>query len=284
MIKVNYDDCPYNCNNGKIFDYGLRKLIPCPHCSEKRESLAKEGLAENEQGDIEPLYRLLGVNNKYLEAKFVYEAVVPEAERLFIEDESLKKQGDLLEEVYLGLSVGELPDKSYCIGLGNKGRVDRLAYPMLAKAYLSGLSVARFISCTEYNRLYVAMSSEVESYLDKDFVMVMIQDGASKADILSAKGLMQSRALKGKGTVFVTTWSIEACSTLLGYFGEETFFLASGSFVEYKVSKKKKHSAYINQLTGVENELFIEDDDKDLSSNSNKFKGSNMVTMEDLLK
>ena len=116
MLKVNYDDCPYNCNGGKIFDYGLRKLIPCPHCSEKRESLAKEGLAENEQGDIEPLYRLLGVNNKYLEAKFVYEAVVPEAERLFIEDESLKRQGDLLEEVYLGLSVGELPDKSYCIG------------------------------------------------------------------------------------------------------------------------------------------------------------------------
>ena len=112
--------------------------------------------------------------------------------------------------------------------------------------------------------------------------MVMIQDGASKADILSAKGLMQSRALKGKGTIFVTTWSIEACSILLGYFGEETFFLASGSFVEYKVSKKKKHSAYINQLTGVENELFVEDDDTDIGSNS--FKGSNMVSMADLLK
>ncbi|MGV3076322.1 hypothetical protein ACEE21_14655, partial [Clostridium baratii] len=162
------------------------------------------------------------------------------------------------------------------IGLGNKGRIDRFAYPLLAKAYLSGLSVARFISCSEYNRLYVAMDDAIESYMEKDFVLVLIQDGASKADILSAKGLMQSRALKGKGTLFVTTWSIEACSTLLGYFGEETYFLASGSFVEYKVSKKKKHSNYINQLTGVENEVFVEEDEEP--------RRSNMVTMADLIR
>ena len=276
MVRMQYEDCPYNCTNGQIMDFELRKLVPCPHCSEKRSELAKQGLAENEQGDIEPLHRLLGVNNRYLEAKFVYDGVVPESERLFLEDESVKRQKELLEEVYLGLTVGELPDRSYCFGLGNKGRIDRLAYPLLAKAYLSGLSVAKFISCSEYNRLYVAMSDEIEQYLDKDLVVMLIQDGASKADILSAKGLMQSRALKGKGTIFITTWSIEACSTLLGYFGEETYFLANGCFVEYKVSKKKKHSTYINQLTGVENEVHIDDE-----SNT---KRSNMVSMQDLLK
>lgn len=276
MIKMQYDDCPYGCTNGKIMDFELRKLVPCPHCSEKRENLAKQGLAENDLGDVEPLHRLLGVDNKYLEAKFVYDAVVPESERLFLEEESVKRQKDLLEELYLGFTVGELPDKSYCFGLGNKGRIDRFAYPILAKAYLAGLGVARFISCSEYNRLYVAMSDEIEAYLEKDVVLILIQDGASKADILSVKGLMQSRALKGKSTIFVTTWSIEACSTLLGYFGEETFFLASGSFVEYKVSKKKKHSAYINQLTGVENDIYIEDDETP--------KRSNMVSMADLIK
>ena len=277
VVRLKYEDCPYNCSNGKILDYETRKLVPCPHCSARREELAKEGLAENEEGDIEPLYRLLGVNNKYLEAKFVYDAVVPESERLFLEDESVSRQKDLLEEIYLGLTVGEIPDKSYCFGLGNKGRVDRLAYPLLAKAYLGGLSVARFVSCGEYNRLYINMSSEIEAFLEKDIVLMLIPDGASKADILSAKGLMQSRALKGKGTIFITTWSIEACSILLGYFGEETYFLASGSFVEYKVSKKKKHSAYINQLTGVENEVYIEDNEPSPS------RGSNMISMADLL-
>lgn len=273
MIKMKYDDCPYNCSNGQVMDYEIRKLIPCPYCSEKRKDLANQGLAENEQGDIEPLHRILGVNNKYLESKFIYDAVVPEPEKLFLVDESISRQKDLLDEIYLGLTVGELPDKSYCFGLGNKGRVDRLVYPFLAKAYLAGLSVAKFISCGMYNRLHVAMSDEISSYLERDLVIMLIQDGSSKSDILSAKGLMQERASYGKCTIFVTTWSIEACSMLLGYFGEETFYLASGSFVEYKSSKK--HSKYINQLTGVENDIYVEDEEE----NSN----SNMVLLKNLL-
>lgn len=274
MISMKFEDCPYHCNNGKILDSDIRKLVPCPHCSEKRKELADEGLAENEMGELDSLPRILGINNQYLKTKFVYDAVIPEGEGVFLEEESVKRQSDALEEIYLGLAVGELPARSYCIGLGNKGRVDRLAYPLLAKAYLSGLTVAKFISCSEYNRLCIAMSSEVEQYYDRDFVMMMIPDGASKADIASAKGLMQTRALNGKPTVFVTTWVIEACSILLGYYNDETFFLATGVFVEYRHSKNPKKSHYINQLTGVENEVFVEKE---------PIKGSNMTTMEDLL-
>lgn len=275
MVKTKFDDCPYKCTDGKLLDYQTAKFVDCPHCSEKRDELAKEGLAEDESGELDSLPRLLGIDSKYLSSRFVYDSVIPEGERVFIEDESIKRQSDVLTEIYLGLGVGELPDRSYCIGLGNKGRIDKLAYPLLVKAYLSGLSVAKFISCIEYNRLYVAMNDEVESYLEKDLVMMLIPDGASKADILSAKGLMQSRALKGKPTIFVTTWIIEACSILLGYYGDETHFLASGVFVEYKVGKKKR-SNYINQLTGVENELFVEEDDEPKA-------GTNMINLADLL-
>lgn len=275
MVKIQFDDCPYKCTDGKLLDYHTAKFVDCPHCAGKREELAKEGLAEDESGELDSLPRLLGIDSRYLSSRFVYDSVIPEGERVFIEDESIKRQSDVLTEIYLGLGVGELPDRSYCIGLGNKGRIDKLAYPLLVKAYLSGLSVAKFISCIEYNRLYVAMSDEVESYLEKDLVMMLIPDGASKADILSAKGLMQSRALKGKPTIFVTTWIIEACSILLGYYSDETHFLASGVFVEYKVGKKKR-SNYINQLTGVENELFVEEEDEPKA-------GTNMINLADLL-
>lgn len=278
VAKLSFDDCPYHCNNGQIMDYGLRRLVPCPHCSEKRKELAEEGLAETELGDIESLPSILGINNQYLRAKFVYDSLIPEGELVFLEEESVKRQKDVLEDIYLGLTIGELPSKSYCIGLGNKGRVDRLAYPLLAKAYLSGLSVAKFISCGEYNRMCINMSQDVEKYYSSDFVMIMIPDGASKADIASAKGLMQTRALNGKPTIFVTTWIIEACSILLGYYGDETYFLASGVFVEYKVSKKgKKHSAYINQLTGVENDVFNEDTEDIVP------KSGNFVSMDSLI-
>lgn len=278
-MKLGYDNCPYHCSNGQVFDYQLRKMIPCPSCSEKRKELADEGLAESEDGDIKPLARILGIDNPYLKAKFIYGSVIPEGERIFLEEDSVKRQKDVLEDIYLGLSIGELPSRSYCIGLGNKGSIDKLAYPLLAKAYLSGLSVAKFISCGEYNRMCVNMDSRVEDYYNKDFVMILIPDGASKADIASAKGLMQTRALSGKPTIFVTTWVIEACSILLGYYESESYFLACGVFVQYKVSKNgKKHSKYINQLTGVENEVFSEEE-KEVPNSS----GANYITMSDLI-
>lgn len=280
MVKMSYDDCPLNCNNGKIFDYELRQYLDCPHCASKRKELAKEGVAEMDNGDIVSLPKILGIDNPYLSVSFSYDSVIPEDEKVFLDKESLDRQKEILDEIYLGLSVGELPDKSYCLGLGVKGRVDRLAYPLLAKAYLSGLSVARFISCGEYNRLCINMDLEVVDFYEKDFVMVLIPDGSSKADIASAKGLMQSRALKGKPTIFVTTWVIEACSMLLGYYGEETYFLATGSFVGYKVSNNgKKPSKYINQLTGVENEVYNSNETQGGSHSTNP----NSVTMADLL-
>lgn len=278
-MRTSFEDCPYHCNNGKLFDLELKKEIPCPYCSEKRKELAKEGLAEDDDGSLISIHTVLGVENKYLKASFVYDSLIPEGERIFLEEDSIKRQEDVLTELYLGLTVGQLPDRSYCVGLGNKGRIDRFAYPLLARAYLSGLSVAKFISCSQYNRLCISMSDEVDDYYDKDFVMMLIPDGASKADIASAKGLMQSRALKGKATIFVTTWVIEACSILLGYYNDETYFLATGVFVEYKRSKNSKKSHYINQLTGVENEVYNED-----SIENSSTKGENMVTMEDLLK
>lgn len=271
------EDCPYHCNNGKLMDYELKKIVPCPYCSEKKNELAKDGLAEDTDGSIISLPTMLGINNKYLNSKFIYESVIPDGEKVFLDEESVKKQGEVLEDIYLGLGVGELPERSYCIGLGYKGSIDRVAYPLLAKAYLSGLSVAKFISCTQYNRMCINMSDEVEGYYTKDLVIILIQDGASKADIASAKGLMQTRALNGKCTIFLTTWVIEACSMLLGYPFDDTFFLATGVFVEYRVGKNKKKSHYINQLTGVENETYNEDKE------DGSFKGTRVVSMDDLL-
>ena len=273
LVK-SFDNCPYHCNNGVILDTSIRKLIPCPHCSEKRKALANEGLAEIENGDLVSLPTILGINNQYLKTKFVYDSIIPEGERLFIEEDSLKFQSDVCNDIYLGLTVGELPSRSYCIGLGYKGMVDRFAYPLLAKAYLSGLTVSRFISCSEYNRMCVSMNSDVDQFYNKDLVLMMIPDGASKADISCAKGLMQIRALNGKPTIFVTTWQIEACSLLLGYPKDESYFLATGVFVQYKVNRNKPKSKYINQLTGVENEVFNGEQPK---------HGTNMVSLSDLI-
>lgn len=266
IAKSHFDDCPYGCNqNGMLLDAETKKMVQCPHCSQKKKELLREGYAMSEENTQVPLNTLLGISSKYLTEKFVYDTIIPEGERLFIEDESLKWQSEESEELYLGLTVGELPEESLCFGISIKGRVDRFAYPMLAKAYLNGISVGKFISSTEFNRLQFNMDESLDDFYNADLLFMLINEGSTRADIFSAKGLMQARALRGKPTIFVTTWTIEACSELLGFQEEGSYFLARPVFVQYKTNKNAKKSRYINNLLGVENEQVDsgdEDNDK----------------------
>lgn len=274
LAKNHFDDCPYGCNvNGMILDTEVKKLVPCPYCSKKKKELLKQGYVETVEDEHVPLATVLGIKNDYLSSKFVYESVIPDGECLFIEDESLEWQKEIAEQLYLDLTVGTLPEVSMCFGISIKGKVERFAYPMLAKAYLSGLSIGKFISCSEFNRLSFNIENSMDDFYNSDFLMMLINEGCNLSDLSSAKGLMQTRALKGKPTIFVTTWTIEACSALLGYKGDEcNLFLANPVFVKYKTSKNAKQSSYINKLIGVEN--------KSLGNEEDNSKG---VSMADLM-
>lgn len=267
-IKNHFEDCPYNCNaNGMLLDTNSGKMIPCPHCSKKKKELLSKGFAETEENEVLPLSSLLGLENPYLSEKFLYDVIVPEGEAVFIEQESLDWQREMADDLYLSLSVGNLPESSLCFGISIKGKIDRFAYPMLAKAYLSNLTVGKFLSCSEFNRMQFNMDDEVDNLYSCDFLMMLINDGSNLAEISSAKGLMQTRALKGKPTVFVTTWTIEACSGLLSNVNESELFLAKPVFLKYKSAKKGKSSHYINKLLGVENERVGGDDEDGISMN-----------------
>lgn len=289
MLARKFEECPYGCTNGFLFDRNLRKRVPCPFCSERKKEMANEGKAVSETGDVGNLALMLGVPNDYVKAVLDYDSIVPDGERLYIEKDSIERQNKIVEDLYLGLTVGQLPDRSYCFGFGNKGRADKFAFPILAKAYMAGLSVAKFISCTDYNRMLVAMSQELDVFLSSDLVVMFICDGSTKADIAAAKGLMQSRALRAKPTIFATAWSIEACSILLGYWNDPSYMLACGVFLEYRTVRKEKHSFYINQLTGVENAVVSGDIDYTLESMTEKpsrrsEEGGKGMSMEELTK
>ena len=280
-IKNHYDDCPYNCNvNGMVLDDSLGRLVPCPHCSEIRKQLMRDGQVEVE-GDVRvPLSTVVGVKSEYLSSRFIYEAVIPDGELLFIDEESVEKQREMAEELYLGLSAGNLPEVSMCFGISIKGRAEVFAYPMIAKAYMGGLGVCRFMSASEFSRMALNVNEDMSEFYGADFMMMLINEGSTMADIASAKGIMQSRALKGKPTVFVTTWTVEACSALLGYYNNDSYSLATPVFVEYKTSKKKGHTNYINKLLGVENGAVVENSVVPDGAGS----GSIGVSMSDLLK
>lgn len=288
-IKRRFEECPYRCNdNGNILDTNQGKMIPCPYCSEKKKAMMKDGLVEVEGEEVSlPLAQILGIENEFLNDRFVYSSVIPEAELLFIDEESVEKQSEIAEELYLGLTIGNLPTESLCFGISIKGRAERFAYPMLAKAYMSGLSVGKFISCTEFNRISLDAKEDIMDFYNVDFLMMLINEGCLQSDLASAKGLMQARALKGKPTVFVTTWTIESCSLFLGYWDNDSKSLATPVFVEYKTSKKKGHSHYINKIMGVENNFVnsgsegVSDDITQPETYSSSL--GNKVNMKDLL-
>lgn len=256
VAKNHYDDCPYGCNqNGMLLDTNSGNLVPCPHCSEKKRELLRKGFVETEEDEVLPLSTVLGIENQYLTSSFVYDVVVPDGEKLFLDEESIMWQSEESEKMYLDLTIGELPPTSMCFGLGVKGRIDRFAYPMLAKAYLGGLSIGRFISCTEFCRLQLDTGASLDEFYSPDFLMMLINEGCCKSDLASAKGLMQTRALKGKPTVFVSTWTVEACSVLLGFSDDCDYFLAKPVFLKYKAGKSSKHTKYIDNILGVENNI-----------------------------
>lgn len=277
-IMLSSEECPYGCNNGYLFDINIKKKVPCPHCSTKRKELVDKGQVFLEDGEIGELSRVVGVSNKYLKANFVYDTVIPDNEKVYLEEESLDYQRKVLDEVYLGITVGQLPERSWCFGLGIKGRIDRLVYPLLAKAYLSGLTISKFISCCEYSRMLMNMEEDVRDLYKKDLVVMLIPDGASKGDISSAKGLMQCRAGYGKPTIFITTWIAEACSMLLGYPDDDDYYLAGACFVSYKKSKGSKSSKYVQNLTGVTNDMMgYQEDTQDIPN-----EPSNLISLADL--
>ena len=255
-LKSHFDDCPYFCNeNGKILDRKLRKMIECPHCSKLKKELLAKGVVVEESTDKEVLLAdILGISSKYLSRKYIFESVIPEGERAFLEPESIEYVKSETEDLYHLLSVGEVPENSYCFGLSIKGRTDRVAFPMLATAYLNGLKVAKVVTCCELARLQLRSDDVMDDLLNADILFIVIGEGSMKSELYCAKGMMQARAYKGKPTVFLTTWSIEACSMLLGYVSDPSLHLAKPVFVRYKNSKKQ--SNYINQLTGVENSQY----------------------------
>ena len=262
-VKNHFEDCPYNCNSsGKLLDVNTGEMVNCPHCSKLKKEMLAKGIAVEEDTDNRlPLSDILGIKSKYLSKNYVFDTVIPEGERLFLEEDSVEYVKTETEKLYHILSIGEVPDNSYCFGISIKGRADRLAYPLLATAYLRGLKVGKFITCSEVSRLQLKGSDVIDELYDVDILIMLIGEGSTKGEISCAKGMMQARALKGKPTIFITTWTIESCSLMLGYSSDEgNLLLAKPVFVKYKNSGKS--SNYINNLTGVENSRY--DEEKDL--------------------
>lgn len=244
-IKSHFDDCPYGCNDkGMLLDESTRTFVKCPHCWEKRKELMRGSVDDTgvENLDLAELRKKFGSEGLYLSGEFSYDAIVVEGERLLLDAESLEYQEAEIKELLNCLKRSELPRCSYCFGIESRGRVDRLAFPILADAYKNGLSVCRFISANEYGRIVNTLEDEIDEFYANDLVVMLLNEGITKSVISSVKGLMQIRGLAGKPTVFVTTMERSRVESILDC-GEETYLLSKPVFLKKKSTVIKQQSS-----------------------------------------
>ena len=248
-MKLHFDDCPHNCNaSGKLFDRNIKTMIDCPYCKEKRKSLTKGEEDVKVRGEMVSMQEALGFSDPYLSPYYSFDALIPEEEMSMVMKESLIGVSDSIDELRGKLALGELPERSYCFGLARKGFVEKLAYPLLAKAYEMGIQSCKYVSSREYYARYIQDKPTLE-YLDTEFLVVVVNSGSKYQELMLVRGLMESRATKGKATVFVTNCDIDECSLLLGYIGNASKYYASPYFVE-RNKTVDNHSYYSDKIRG----------------------------------
>lgn len=248
LINSSLEACAYNCKNGRIFDFVSKSFSECPDCKTRRRSEIKESRLESGE-DLEAAF---GFGKKFLSSQYVWESLIPDGERVVIDDASLDYLKEQIDTVYNQFCLGQKPERSYCFGLGIKGRLENLVYPLMVRAYQKGLTVCPYLSVSEYSRMVANADPRLDGLFASDVLFVLVNEGVTLGDLAAAKGLMQVRSIKGNVTIFVTTWTIEACSGLVGYPGDTEMSLGRAVFVEY-LRSKGKHSNYINGLLGVAN-------------------------------
>ena len=248
------EGCTYNCNdNYKVLNPATGKLQPCPYCTPRLQENIERGILPQDGEDLLSSYNIRRTT-------YVWDDVVPETSWSHLDSDKVE---DVKNAIHALLGVledvnGQL-DRSYFFGLTEKGKPENLIGPLVVTALRSGKSVAKIMSASEYNAMLLSDNPDgLNDMLTPDVVIMLIDSGCTKASLLAVKGLLEQRALKYKGTVLVTTWSMTAVSRVLSWHDDITFSQCEPHFISYVGVNTDNKSWYTRGITGYS---ASEDDD-----------------------
>lgn len=224
-------NCRYNCVRGKYFDHVQKREVICPDCQSYRVSEVRSGYTADAGV---PVKDVLGFDSEYQDFSLDSSKVLAKSAIPQLDPGSVTVFQKGLEEVYSKLVLGTAPKTSVCFGTDKNGNVDRIAVPFLLTAYKSALTVAPVLSTPVYRTSVVGFEDKERQYLSADVVIVHIPSGIGEGEILTAKGLMQSRASQGLSTIIVTSRPREHLDEILSVEGEESRYMATPYCVAYK--------------------------------------------------
>lgn len=207
-------DCPNHCINGYYFDPRSHKKVLCQYCADKRKRMVTEG--GKDTGSGRGIQEILHLPSSHTGSKFDVETVFPSFVLKDLVPSSVEEVKDILNFLYNDISVGEVADCSVIFNLGKKAYENNFIYAYLTRAYVSGLTVAPYLTAFDLVRLRKAEENSItlqdfsvsfSEILKMDVCVVVIDAGATHASINAVKGLMQMRSHYDRSTIiFTNAW------------------------------------------------------------------------------
>lgn len=236
--------CPFHCDkNNRFFDPARGELIPCPSCVPKlKEQVKNSGTSKEDEN----LKTEKGISCLYYNwADVISKVTLTRLEKDSVED--VKATIDILLSV-LSDPTGVL-DRSYCIGVTEKGHPDKISGPLIAAAQIGGHNPSRLYFASDYQLLLRNDRYDELAEIQESPILVMqIEMGVPRSIILSIKGLLDKRAQKGLATIFVTTCMDTALSMILSWKGEVNKDSCEGHFLRYEQVEKLPVSWYMQGI------------------------------------
>ena len=236
--------CPFHCDkNYRVFDPTLGKFVPCPSCVPKLKEQAKKPGSSKED---ENLKAEKGISCLYYDwSSVVSKVTLTRLDRESVSD--VKATIDMLLSV-LSDPTGTL-DRSYCIGVTEKGHPDKVSGPLIAAAQIGGHNPSRLYFASDYQMLLCNdRYDEVTEIQNSPILIMQIEMGVPRSIITSIKGLLDKRAQKGLSTIFVTTCMDTALSMILSWKGEVNKDSCEGHFLRYEQVEKLPVSWYMQGI------------------------------------
>lgn len=256
------DTCPYGCTDGKIFDITIGKWKPCPHCADKLKKISKGEMVDKEGKDI---YTILNIPKEFNKTEYTFERIINDTDVLTYE--SVARVEEKLREVYNKGVLGEIVHESLYFNLGKRYNIINFVFSYLCNCYKNGLTVAPYLDIPDIVALKaIADGTNIDksyeqkigmSYNDikySDVCVIMLDAGLSRGGVYALKGLLNSRAKLGKGTIVFTHHLLTYAERDLLLTGENLGldFLTPYE-IEYKVTDNKEENSTENKKVILNN-------------------------------
>jgi len=254
-----FENCPYYCCKGRLFDTRAKKWIPCPNCSDKLSEFAKGKIKESGKSALE----LLRLPETYQGLLFNVKDIISETAKKDLKASSLTLVEDSLSDLMHKADMGEVSDYSIMVNLGRKSREHIFIVPYLLRSMTSGLSVVPLLLIDELEEYKARFelnplddSSREWGTRYKDFLtaavcVVTIDAGVTSYGLDAVKGLMQRRSTGNKSTIIFTNAWGNRVRALCSEEGEREKHLATLISVEYEGSFVKTESKYAKKPSSL---------------------------------